>query len=194
MEQSNERSGLTAPETEGGSDLWPHPPMGPVGAAMERFFSLGQTKTERDQGGGQAVDLFGMPVVPLKDPRGRKRYAVSKENQQVVVTLRANGWTHERIAGFIGCDAKTLREYYSRELAFAGDYLEGMALQVLAKRAMEGHLPALRELLAKVQAENAPKAKVAAPAKVPVKGKKDQQAEAAREAPQEWGDLLPRMN
>lgn len=79
---------------------------------------------------GEALDLFGQPVQALRDPRGRKSYKKSSENQQLVSVLRAGGWTHERIAAVLQCDEKTLRKHFSRELEVGKDIVEAETLMV----------------------------------------------------------------
>lgn len=144
-----------------------------------------------NQGVEAAVDLFGNPLQPFRDPRGRPAYAKSKENQMLVVQLRALSWTHDQIAAFMGCDAKTLRKHFSRELDHGALFLEGMAMQVLVRRMMDGNVSAAKEVLAMVRPANAPMGdKDGKPKKPPVKGKKEDLNDQAARPPQAWGDLL----
>lgn len=135
------------------------------------------------------LDLLGDPYRPLRDPRGRPSFAKSKENQLLVINLRAANWSEDQIATFMQCDPKTLRKHFSRELAHGALFLEGIALQVLTKRALEGNVGAAKEVLAIARAANAPKS-AARPAKATPLGKKEQQARDAGAPPQGWGDLL----
>ena len=80
------------------------------------------------------TDLFGNPLLPMKNPRGRKAYAKSKANQKLVVDLRGGGMTHGAITIVPGCDEKTLRKYYSRGLH------EGAILAWLARSCIFGLL------------------------------------------------------
>lgn len=143
-----------------------------------------------ENAGGEAplLDLLGDPYRPLRDPRGRPSFAKSKENQLLVINLRAAGWSEDQVATFMQCDPKTLRKHFSRELAHGALFLEGIALQGLTKKALEGNVGALKEVLAIARAANAPK--TARPAKAPQLGKKEQQASDAARPPQGWGDLL----
>lgn len=134
------------------------------------------------------LDLLGDPYRPLRDPRGRPSFAKSKENQLLVINLRAANWSEDQIATFMQCDPKTLRKHFSRELAHGALFLEGIALQGLTKKALEGHFGALKEVRAIAQAANAPKG--SRQPKAPVPGKKEQQARDAEAPPQGWGDLL----
>lgn len=135
------------------------------------------------------LDLLGDPFRPLRDPRGRPSYAKSKENQLLVINLRAAGWSEDQVATFMQCDPKTLRKHFSRELAHGALFLEGIALQGLTKRALEGNVGALKEVLAIARAANAPKAPGQNP-KASVLGKKEQQDRDAGLPPKGWGDLL----
>lgn len=135
------------------------------------------------------LDLLGDPYRPLRDPRGRPSFAKSKENQLLVINLRAAGWSEDQIATFMQCDPKTLRKHFSRELAHGALFLEGIALQGLTKKALEGNVGALKEVLAIARAANAPKAPARQTKPAPM-GKKEQQANDAAKPPQGWGDLL----
>lgn len=143
---------------------------------------------------GEEVDLLGDPLTPLRDPRGRKSVVanatIRKENQRVVMSLAAAGMKAEQIAEYLRMDPKTLRKYFSRELEHGATLLEGLAMQVLVQRALEGNVSAAKEVRAIAAARSAPKAvqpKVTRPAQM---GKKDQLAHDARRPPSEWGDLL----
>lgn len=138
-------------------------------------------------GEGRDLDLFGEPVRAIRDPRGRPAYAKTKENQLLVITLRGAGWSQEDIATHMGCDAKTLRKHFSRELDAGALLLEGMALQVLVQRMREGSIPAAKEVH-RITSTRAPRA--AKQAKPQAPGKKEQASKAAHAAPQGWGDLI----
>ncbi|MCR9134745.1 MAG: hypothetical protein NXI27_02020 [Alphaproteobacteria bacterium] len=90
------------------------------------------------------LDLFGQPIRPIKDRRGRPSYGKVAENQQTVAVLRARGWTHERIARYLGYDEKTLRKHFSRELPAGADIVEGQCLEVLFTRMRQGHTPSAK--------------------------------------------------
>ena len=104
---------------------------------------------EKPVSGGEAVarDLFGRPVEPLRDRRGRPSFAKTPENQDFVAVRAAAGWAQAAIADAIGCDEKTLRKHFSRELSAGRLIVEGMALDVLMKKLREGHGPSIRLLL-----------------------------------------------
>ncbi len=70
----------------------------------------------------------------MKDPRGRKAYAKSKANQKLGVDLRAGGMTHGKIAIVPGCDEKTLRKYYSRELDEGAILVQAETIRVMMRK------------------------------------------------------------
>lgn len=140
---------------------------------------------------GVEVDLLGDPLMPLKDPRGRPAFAKSKENQLLVISLRGAGWSQEEIAAFMRCDPKTLRRHFSRELDHGATFLDGLAVQVLVRKMMEGNVGAAKAVR-ELTAARAPKAKgdgKPKPAPAPL-GKKDRQKLEAHDMPAGWGDLL----
>ncbi|WP_288430216.1 hypothetical protein [uncultured Agrobacterium sp.] len=92
------------------------------------------------------LDLFGKPIEPIKDRRGRPSFGKSKENQELVCLLRAAGWTQARIAGYLQCDEKTLRKNFSRELQEGADQIEGMALEVTLKKMKSGNSVAISRI------------------------------------------------
>ena len=150
-----------------------------------------------DQEAGEAVelDMFGHPVEPIKDRRGRPTYAKSKENQELVTVLRCANWSHERIARYIGCDEKTLRKHFSRELEAGADIVEAEALMVTYRRMRQGNSVATGRIL-----ELADKTQIASPQrkappkqeKAPKLGKKEQLEVDALHGHQnnDWGNLL----
>lgn len=140
------------------------------------------------------LDMFGFPLAPIKDRRGRPSYAKSKENQEVVTVLRVAGWPHDRIARYLGCDEKTLRKHFSRELEAGADIVEAEALMVTYRKMRQGNSVATGRIL-----DFAEKVQLAAPhrrqpekPKAEKLGKKDQANADAQSAPEgsEWGSLL----
>lgn len=149
------------------------------------------------------VDLFGQPSEPIRDRRGRKSFKKDKQNQDFVAARIADGWSQKRIAEDMGIDEKTLRKYFSRELEFGATFVRGMLLDVLMKKAREGHTPSIR-LLAEWQRDAGP----VAPRKPkgdeefdgdeddnPTRplGKKEQARVDAQEVPDAYGDIFQRM-
>lgn len=142
--------------------------------------------------GKMEVDLFGRPIEPIRDRRGRPSFAKTKENQEFVSVRAAAGWSHERIAADMGISDDTLRKYFSGELENGRLYVEGMLLDVLMQRSREGHVPSIR-LLKEVMdphPQRAPKGKEEK-AKGAALGKKEATNAAAKEPPRGWCELLP---
>ena len=98
--------------------------------------------------------------------------------------LRAAGWSQERVAGYLGCDVKTLVKHFSRELIAGADIVEAMALQVLMHRMREGHAGSVRTLLNDVLRRGR-----AAPPNLQKPGKKSLASLAATSMPSRWADI-----
>lgn len=143
-------------------------------------------------------DLFGHPVIELRDRRGRPSYKVTLENQQFVAVRAAAGWTQDAIADDMGIDPKTLRKNFSRELHGGALMIEGQLLDVLSQKARQGHVPsakALADLVDKGQRRQAARQFKDEPQEVEGEvGKKEARRRAALEAAQaeegEWSDDL----
>ena len=145
--------------------------------------------------GGEDVDrdLLGDPIRPIRDPRGRPSYAKTKENQRLVITLRAAGHSQEDIATFVGCDPKTLRKNFSRELDYAAVLLDGMALQVLVGEMLKGNVAAAKAVRGitalRPPSQGKPKDNADRPAAV---GKKARAVQDAKTPTMGWGELVER--
>jgi len=135
-------------------------------------------------------DLLGDPVTLVKNRWGRPTFAKTKENQRVVSMLVARGWTQLRIARYIGCDEKTLRKHFSRELDEGRDLIEGLAMEILVNKMVGGDRQSVNkvlELIDKGKAAVLPKEP-----KAPKLGKKEQaKLDAAKgHENSSWGQLL----
>ncbi|MFG6535546.1 hypothetical protein ACGYK5_17110 [Sulfitobacter sp. 1A16787] len=93
------------------------------------------------------LDLFGAPVGQIRERWGRKSFAKTEENQRLVAALKARGWSQKRISKYLGCDEKTLRKHYSRELDAGADLIEGDAIAVLIAKMRQGNMAALKRVL-----------------------------------------------
>lgn len=155
-------------------------------------------------GDGKAVDMFGHPVAPIRDRRGRPSFKKDKENQDFVAMRVAAGWTQKAIADDMGIDEKTLRKHFSRELDLGRVKIEGLVLDVLLKLAREGKVPAikqLREVLAgagplaprsrRTAVEDDEDADEGRPQAL---GKKEQEMLDAQDIPPEYGDIFAKMD
>lgn len=136
------------------------------------------------------LDLLGDPLQPIRDPRGRPAFAKNKENQLLVISLRGAGYTIEEIASFMRCDAKTVRKHFSRELDHGALFLDGLAVQVLVKKMLEGNVGAAKQVreIAQIRSGKTDPKKV--PVKTSLLGKKDQLNASAGQVPDDWGNLL----
>ncbi|MEQ1403848.1 hypothetical protein ABK249_02785 [Neorhizobium sp. Rsf11] len=144
---------------------------------------------------GVELDLFGMPILPIKDRRGRPSYRKSLENQELVTVLRCANWNHERIARYIGCDEKTLRKHFSRELEAGADIVEAEALMVTYRKMRQGNSVAtgrILDLADKTQLESPQRRQPAKEQKPQKLGKKEQAVVDARSGHENngWGSVL----
>lgn len=105
--------------------------------------------------------------------------------------LRATGQSQEQIAEYLRMDVKTLRKYFSRELDHGASLLEGLAMQVLVKRMLDGSVSAAKQVLTVAGLRTAPRAPKPEGPKKEVLGKKAAMSEAAKKPDAGWGDLLP---
>lgn len=138
-------------------------------------------------------DLFGVPVGQLRERWGRPSFAKSDENQRTVMTLRGAGWSQKRIARYMGCDEKTLRKHFSRQLQAGADFLEGQALEVLVSKMRGGSIAAagrVRDIVKEGRAAPPPAPDPEAEAPEEKLGKKEQLARAAQTPSGGWGGLL----
>lgn len=71
------------------------------------------------------------------------------------------------IAEALGCDEKTLRKYFSRELSSGQLFIEGMCLDVLMQKMRQGHTPSAHRLMQRLDRVAVP----SAPGKAKPKGK-----------------------
>jgi lambda repressor-like predicted transcriptional regulator len=145
------------------------------------------------------VDLFGAPVSQIRERWGRPCFAKSKENQELVALLVTAGWSQTRIARHLGCDEKTLRKHFSRELERGADMIEAMALQVSLQKMRQGNGQAIGRILDLVDKVNLalpggsrPTQQKPAEKKPEPLGKKAQAAADAQTAHQgtSWGETL----
>ncbi|QDL92538.1 hypothetical protein FDP22_12555 [Paroceanicella profunda] len=141
-----------------------------------------------------AFDLFGAPVSQIRERWGRPSFAKTKENQQLVALLVGNGWSQKRVAAHLGCDEKTLRKHFSRELAVGADLIESMALEVVMARMRQGHVPSARLMLERLEQGRAAPPPPKNDPREPALGKKAQAQRDAGDMPTSWGDVLPQVH
>lgn len=145
-----------------------------------------------DDLGVVTMDLFGRPVVALRDRRGRPSYAITEENQRFVAVRAAAGWSTEMIAEDMKADPKTVRKHFSRELSHGMLMVEGELLDALYQRSRSGHVPSIRRLQDRLDrnAPAAPRADQSAKPGAAKLGKKAQAVEDAQLVPKQWGDII----
>ncbi|MGA0561709.1 hypothetical protein ACO2RV_04610 [Ancylobacter sp. VNQ12] len=96
----------------------------------------------------EEFDLFGMPILPRGETRGRPKHAASLENRNRVNMLLALGWSNDRIAGALGITLPTFRKHYFSELkyrAVARDRLDMRRAELLWRQVEGGNVGAMRE-------------------------------------------------
>lgn len=136
-------------------------------------------------------DLFGAPVRQIRERWGRPSFAKNRDNQELVALLRSAGWTEGRIAQHLGCDVKTLKKHFARELARGADLIEAMALQVNFQKMREGNSVAIGRMLEILNRGHAEPPAASKPKEEKL-GKKEMANIAAATAHENsgWGDLL----
>lgn len=142
------------------------------------------------------TDLLGDPVEMRNDHLGRSEFKKTEENQQFVCILRARKWSYERIAKSVGCDVKTLRKHFSRELESAADIIEAEALKTILQRNKDGNVTAANRMMSFAEearalppAEKPEEETATGPAEAPL-GKKEKTLASAQNPPANWGKLL----
>lgn len=90
------------------------------------------------------TDLFGEPILPAKEKRGRPSHVRTVELSRKIALSRAVGRTIEQIKSLVGLDEKTLRKYYSRELEKAPELVEAVLDEAIFEQAMQGRVGAMR--------------------------------------------------
>lgn len=95
------------------------------------------------------VDLFGDPIIPRREGRGRPEHVWHIENSNKVLLAFARGLTVKQAAVAIGVSVPTLRKHYSSELAqreAAAIRFEMVQLNRLNEGARAGSVAAEKEL------------------------------------------------
>ncbi|PHP20349.1 hypothetical protein CG471_07925 [Sphingobium sp. IP1] len=122
------------------------------------------------------VDLFGDPIVPRQEGRGRPEHSWSLENSNKVLLAFARGLSVKEAAMAIGVSVPTLRKHYFAEVAKRAAARLRMEMTQLARlnsAAQGGNVAAEKELLKRLDKaaladlsdrvahrDHAPKAKV----------------------------------
>ena len=135
------------------------------------------------------TDLFGDPVLPRREGRGRPEVVWTREGSNVVLLAFARGLSVKEAATAIGVSAPTLRKVYFSEVAKRGQAKLRMEMRQLARlndQAEGGNVAAEKELLKQLERmrqRDQVLAEAPAPtARAPKLGKKEAATKAAREA------------
>lgn len=94
-------------------------------------------------------DLFGDPIQPGKEGRGRPEHSWSRENSNKVLLAFARGLSVKQAATAIGVSVPTLRKHYSSEVGKRTDARLRMEMTQLARlnsAATAGNVAAEKEL------------------------------------------------
>lgn len=144
-------------------------------------------------------DLFGDPIIPRREGRGRPEHLWTRENSNKVLLAFARGLTVKQAAMVIGISVPTLRKVYFSEVAkrtSAQLKMEMTQLSRLNDQAEAGNVAAEKELarqLEKLRMRDQSQSFATVPAAKKAKGVKEVRREAAwtaGEGDREWGDLI----
>lgn len=134
----------------------------------------------------RGTDLFGDPILPRQEGRGRPEHQWTLENSNKVLLAFARGLSVKEAATAIGVSAPTLRKVYFSEVAKRAQAQLRMEMTQLArlnKLATDGNVAAEKELLKqldKMRQRDQVRAMAPAPTAKPEKlGKKEAAARAA---------------
>ena len=146
-----------------------------------------------EQHRSETKDLFGDPVGPYRDPRGRKKLKITNDLQEKVAVLRAAGMERQEIADAIGCCKKTLETYFLPSLneGRAAKRAEAIA-RLYQLGVIDGNVTALKAYIAMTERSSFMPDVPDKSKAVPRLGKKEQLAADAQSGHQEtgWGELL----
>ncbi len=146
----------------------------------------------------QERDLWGDPVLPAEERRGRPKHLVTDETRFRVACLAMFRKTEREIAEAMGISGPTLRKYYRRELEGALAQMRAKLLVELCRKAYAGDGSAMKLAFKELEKSDMLEARRlfdgAEPpvAKGPRRGKKEEAAEAAENAGDgtDWADDL----
>lgn len=144
------------------------------------------------------TDLFGDPVIPRREGRGRPEHVWSRANSNKVLLAFARGLTVKEAATVIGISSPTLRKVYFSEVAKRNSARLKMEMTQLARlndQAEAGNVAAEKELarqLEKLRMRDQAQT-IATPKPKRRKGVKETRREEAWMAgagDEDWGDLI----
>lgn len=83
----------------------------------------------------------------MRGKRGRPAFKVTAARRESVKLMKADGFTHERIAAQLGCTTPTLLRHFAAELEFGADTVRRQALESLRRASRKGNVAASKALL-----------------------------------------------
>jgi len=146
--------------------------------------------TENSEG----TDLFGEPLRPVPDKRGRRKLRFPEQVYEKVEVLAAGGLSQDDIADAVGVSAPTLRKYFRPELGKAAARQRARVLGILATAAEGGNVSAAKAYLAEIDKHGAAAAlreRERRPAPTPGRKGKKEERQAAAEAVAQGGKYAP---
>ena len=120
------------------------------------------------------LDLWGDPIPPRPERRGRRPHEATPEKRSRIKVLRALNHTEAQIAAAIGIPERTMRRYYRPELAGGRAQLRAEVLVRLWEVVQTGNVAAIKLFLAQIEKSDLDSPRAAAPARQPKLGKKEQ--------------------
>lgn len=134
------------------------------------------------------IDLFGDPVIPRQEGRGRPEVVWDRVKSNTVLLAFARGLSVKEVAAAIGVSAPTLRKVYFSEVAKRAQArlrMEMTQLTRLNAQAEAGNVAAEKELMKqmdRLRQRDQVQTMAPAPTAKPVKlGKKEAAAQAAEQ-------------
>lgn len=139
------------------------------------------------------LNFEGAEAVPKTDV-ARTAFAPNYRQRQEVVLAKADDWSDERIARYLGIARNTLLKHFAEELAKGADMLRMRLLRGLAMAADKGSAAAAEKLL-RLQGMMAPATQLPTPETAPEEEPLGKKAKAKRDAMtahegNSWGDLV----
>ena len=95
----------------------------------------------------QEFDLWGDPIPPPTERRGRPAHEVTAERKLRVAVLRALNQSNDEIAAAMGISERTLRTHYSVELKQGLAQKRAEVMVLLWDQAKKGNVSAMKEFL-----------------------------------------------
>ncbi len=152
---------------------------------------------------GEAVDLFGLPILPERG-KGRPSHVWTSENSNKVNLLFACGHKPIEVARVLGISKPTFYKHYFNEISRAGHaplMMRAIQLARLNDQAEKGNVAAEKALAGMIQAEQlktlgarvADRGNAAREPAAPAMGKKDQAKANAKNVTGRFGTRQPPM-